>query len=162
VLLKLYLLPPATLTQSTNDQGRRFFLPSAQPCQQASLPKFWSPECELHLAVLQVGPSSPQPGVPQGALWVWDSGQRVPQNLWRNDSATRFWLVPSVLHFRSEQHQIKPAGDGLERSKTRHLFPKEVISLPHSLLQDVMLKFPLSPNEENLQVVTKNEETASV
>lgn len=162
LLLELYLLPPATLTQNTNSQGRHFFLPSAQTCWQASLPKFWSPKCRLHLALLQVRPPSPQPGVPEEALQVWESGCRVPQNLWRNDSATRFWLVPSILQSKSEQHQIKLSAAGLERSKKRHLLPKEVITLPHSLLQDVKLKFPLSPKEGNPRIVTKHEETASV
>lgn len=44
-------------------------------------------------------------------------------------------------------------GAGLEGSKKRRLFPKEVITLPNSLLGDVMLKFPLSLKEENLRVV---------
>lgn len=113
LLLEVYLLPPDTLTQNTNSQGRHFFLPSAQTCWQASLPKFWSPKCRLHLALLQVRPPSPQPGVPEEALQVWESGCRVPQNLWRNDTATRFWVVPSILQFKSEQHQIKLSAAGL-------------------------------------------------
>lgn len=50
------------------------------------------------------------------------------------------------------------AGAGLEKNRKRCLFPKEVFPLPHSLLQDVMLKFPLSPKEENPRVVTRHKE----
>lgn len=80
-------------TQNTTYQGRHLFLPCAQACQQASLPKFWSPECALHLAVMQLTRPSPQPGVPERASPVWESGHRVPPNAWRNDGAVPFCLV---------------------------------------------------------------------
>lgn len=79
--------------QNTTYQGRHLFLPCAQACQQASLPKFWSPECTLHLAVMQLTRPSPQPGVPERASPVWESGHRVPPNAWRNDGAIPFCLV---------------------------------------------------------------------
>lgn len=47
---------------------------------------------------------------------------------------------------------------GLERSKKKHFFPKEV----KTLLKDVTIEFPLNPEEESPQLVTKHNKTASV
>lgn len=66
------------------------------------------------------------------------------------------------LFFKFKSHQTNIATAGPERSKKTFFFLGKVITVLHSLLQDIMLKFPLSLKEENPLVVTKHREITSV
>lgn len=90
-------------------------------------------------------------------LRTWESGHSVLQNALRMTVPSDFGLF---FKFRSHQTNIATAGP--ERSKKTCLFLGKVITLLHSLLQDIMLKFPLSLKEENPLVVTKHREITSV